>query len=150
MPDQPELLRAPDAASAAARSRPRRERRTGGGIPRLPWRRVVNPFAPIEILSADQVEAIHAAGLRILRAIGMEVLGANAIDRFGAAGAMVVREGDAAGRGAAARIRLDPDHVTELIGIAPPRFEHHARNPERNLVYGDRHLLVGSVGGPAF
>jgi trimethylamine---corrinoid protein Co-methyltransferase len=140
MPDKPELLR----------GRPRRERRTSGGVPRLPWRRVVNPFAPVELLSADQVEAIHQGGLRILRDVGVEVLGATAIDRFERAAARVERADDAAGRGAAARVRLDPDQVTELIASAPSRFELYARNPDRNLVFGDRHLVFGAVGGPAF
>ena len=150
MPDQPELLRPTDDAAAALRSRPRRERRTGGGIPRLPWRRVLNAFAPVEILSADQVEAIHDAGLRILRDVGVEVLGGRAIDLLARAGARVERAGDAAGRGAAARVRLEPARVTELVGLAPARFELFARNPERNLVFGDRHLVFGAVGGPAF
>jgi len=140
VPDNPELLR----------GRPRRERRTGGGVPRLPWRRVVNPFTPVEILSADQVEAIHQAGLRILRDVGVEVLGAKAIDRFERAGARVEHLGDAAGRGAAARVRIDPDQVTELVSTAPAQFELHARNPARNLIFGDRHLVFGAVGGPAF
>jgi len=150
VPDQPELLQPSVEAAAVARTRPRRERRTGGGIPRLAWRRIVNPFTPVEILSADQVEAIHEAGLRILRDVGVEVLGAKAIDRFERAGALVEREADAAGRGAAARIRLEPDQVAELVALAPSRFELHARNPERNLVFGDRHLVFGAVGGPAF
>ena len=150
MPDQPELLRPSEDAAAAVRSRPRRERRSGGGIPRLPWRRVVNPFAPVELLSADQVEAIHDAGLRILRDVGVEVLGGRAIDRFEQAGARVERAADAAGRGAAARVLLEPAQVTELLGLAPATFELFARNPERNLVFGDRHLVFGAVGGPAF
>jgi trimethylamine--corrinoid protein Co-methyltransferase len=140
VPDNPELLR----------GRPRRERRTGGGVPRLPWRRIVNPFAPVEILTAGQVEAVHDAGLRILRDVGVEVLGARAIDRFRAAGADVSRESDSAGRGAAARVRLDPDQVAELVSAAPARFDLFARNPERNLTFGDRHLVFGAVGGPAF
>jgi len=140
MPDNPELLR----------GRPRRERRIGGGIPRLPWQRVVNPFAPVEILSADQVEAIHGAGLRILRDVGVEVLGARAIDLFAGAGARVERESDASGRGAAARVRLDPDQLTELVSTAPASFELFARNPDRNLMFGARHLVFGAVGGPAF
>jgi trimethylamine--corrinoid protein Co-methyltransferase len=119
-------------------------------VPRLPWRRVVNRLGPVEILSADQVEAIHAAGLRILRDVGLEVLGARAIDLFSTAGADVTREGDAAGRGAAARIRLEPDQLTELISTAPASFELFARNPARNLVFGARHLVFGAVGGPAF
>jgi trimethylamine---corrinoid protein Co-methyltransferase len=151
MPDQPELLQPTEAAVSAARGRPRRERRTSGGIPRLPWRRIVNPFAPIEILSADHVEAIHRAGLRILREVGVEVLGARGLDHFERAGANVERESDDdAGRGAAGRVRLEPEQVEELIARAPSRFELYARNPERNLVFGDRHLVIGAVGGPAF
>jgi trimethylamine---corrinoid protein Co-methyltransferase len=140
VPDNPELLR----------TRPRRERRTGGKVPLLPWRRIVNPFTPLELLSADQVEAIHRAGLTILRDVGVEVLSARALERFERAGATVQREGDAAGRGAAGRVRLDPDQTEELIRSTPSSFELHARNSERNLVFGDRHLVFGAVGGPAF
>jgi trimethylamine--corrinoid protein Co-methyltransferase len=141
VPDNPELIR----------GRPRRERRTGGGVPRLPWRRIVNPFTPLELLSADQLEAVHDAGLTILRDVGVEVLSARALDLFEGAGARVAREhGDASGRGAAGRIRLDPDQTEELIRSAPSSFELHARNPERNLIFGDRHLVFGAVGGPAF
>ncbi len=110
----------------------------------------MNPFTPVEILSADQVEAIHDAGMRILRDVGVEVLGAKAIDLFDTAGASVAREDDAAGRGATARVRLEPDQVTDLVAQAPDRFELFARNPDRNLVFGDRHLVFGAVGGPAF
>ncbi|HET9852371.1 MAG TPA: trimethylamine methyltransferase family protein [Candidatus Limnocylindrales bacterium] len=141
MPDNPELLRA----------RPRRERRTGGGVPRLPWRRVVNPFTPLQLLTADQVEAVHNAGLAILRDVGVEVLSAQALDLFEGAGARVAREhGDASGRGAAGRVRLDPDQTEELIRSAPSSFELHARNPGKTLIFGDRHLVFGAVGGPAF
>ena len=141
MPDNPELLRA----------RPRRERRTGGGVPLLPWRRIRYPFPPVELLSADQVEALHRAGLQILRDVGVEVLHARALELFEGAGARVERNGaDAAGRGAAGRVRLDPDQTEELIRSAPSSFELHARNPDRNLVFGDGHLVFGAVGGPAF
>jgi trimethylamine---corrinoid protein Co-methyltransferase len=141
VPDNPELLR----------SRPRRERRTGGKVPLLPWRRIVNPFTPLELLRADQVEAVHRAGLEILRDVGVEVLSAKALELFDRSGARVARETtDGAGRGAAGRVRLDPDQTTELIRSAPSSFELHARNPERNLVFGDRHLVFGAVGGPAF
>jgi len=47
----------------------RRPRRTAGGIPQLPFRRLVNPFRPLEVLSADAVEEIHRASLRILSEI---------------------------------------------------------------------------------
>ena len=71
-----------------ARRRPRRE---AVAVRQLPWRRLVNPYRPLEILSADHVEAIHRASLRILAEIGLEVLGDRALDRWPAAGATVDR-----------------------------------------------------------
>ena len=150
MPDNPELLQ----------SRPRRARRSGGGIPLLPWRRIVNPFAPLELLSADQVEAIHQAGLRILRDIGVEVLSAAALDLFERGGASVERDaagggekpgrGGSAGRSAAGRVRLEPAQTEAIIASTPSTFQLYARDPAKNLVFGARHLVFGAVGGPAF
>jgi trimethylamine--corrinoid protein Co-methyltransferase len=120
----------------------RRPRRTAGGIPQLPFRRLVNPFVPLEVLSADAVEEIHRASLRILSEIGVEVLGDAAIDRLRAAGASVDR--------ATRRVRLDPALVEEQIATAPAEFTLYARNPDRNVSLGGRHLVFSSVGGPAF
>jgi trimethylamine--corrinoid protein Co-methyltransferase len=130
------------------RARIRRPRRDGGRIPQLPWRQPVNRYAPLEILSADQVEAIHGASVAILRDIGVEVLGAGALDRFERIGARIERVSGA--RGAAGRVRLDPGQLEALVALAPRRFRLHARNPERDLAFGDRHLVFSSVGGPAF
>jgi trimethylamine--corrinoid protein Co-methyltransferase len=120
----------------------RRGRRAPGGVPRLPWRTIVNPYRPVEILSSDQVEAIHLASLRILREIGVEVLGDRALDLFGSAGAEVDR-----GR---RNVRLHDGLTEELIALAPSEFSLHARNPERSLIFGGRNLVFGAVGGPAF
>lgn len=120
----------------------RRERRVGGGVPRLPWRTLVNPYRPVEILSDDQVETIHRASLRILAEVGMEVLGDRAIDLLAAAGATVDR--------ATRRVRLDPGLVEDLIRTAPSEFLVHARNPERTIAIGGPNVAFASVGGPAF
>jgi len=120
----------------------RRPRRVLGGPVQVPWRRLVNPFRPVEILSADQVEAIHRASLRILAEIGMEVLGDRALDAFARAGAHVDR--------VSRSVRLDPGQVEELVALAPREFTLHARNPERDIVFGGAHLVFGAVGGPAF
>jgi trimethylamine--corrinoid protein Co-methyltransferase len=120
----------------------RRGRRTAGGIEQLPFRRLQNPFRPLEVLDAEGVEAIHAASLRILAEIGVEVLGDRALDRLAAAGADVDR--------ATRRVRLDPGLVAERIATAPAEFTLRARNPERDVTLGGRHLVISSVGGPAF
>jgi trimethylamine--corrinoid protein Co-methyltransferase len=93
-------------------------------------------------VSEDQLEAIHATSLRILSEVGVEVLGDRAIDRLAAAGATVDR--------ATRRVRLDPGLVEERIATAPPEFTLRARNPERDVTLGGRHLVISSVGGPAF
>ena len=120
----------------------RKDRRTGGGVSRLPWRRLVNPFRPIEILSADQLEAIHLASLRILSEVGIEVLGDRALDILTRAGAQVDRS--------TRRVRMDPDQVEELVGGAPSSFRVHARNPGRFVDIGGSNLVFCAVGGPAF
>ncbi|HET7728145.1 MAG TPA: trimethylamine methyltransferase family protein [Candidatus Limnocylindrales bacterium] len=126
--------------SDALRRRPRRQ---GGLLPLAPWRLVENGLDPVEVLSADQVEAIHSASLRILATIGLEVLGDAALDRFArASGATVDR--------ATRTVRLDPGLVEELVALAPADFRLHARNPARTIAFGGRHLVFSSVGGPAF
>jgi trimethylamine---corrinoid protein Co-methyltransferase len=120
----------------------RRPRRTSGGIAQLPWRTVRNPYRPVEILSADEVETLHRASLRILAEIGIEVLGDRALDLLAGAGASVDRE--------TRRVRFDPTHVEELVAKAPSTFRLHARNPAKSLTFGDRHVVFSAVGGPAF
>jgi trimethylamine--corrinoid protein Co-methyltransferase len=127
------------SAHQAARRRPRR---VATGIPQLPWRRLVNPYRPVEILSADHVETIHVASLRILDEIGMEVLGDRALDLLVAAGARVDR--------ASRNVRMDPGQVEALVALAPAEFRLHARNPERDVVFGGANLVFCAVGGPAF
>jgi trimethylamine--corrinoid protein Co-methyltransferase len=120
----------------------RRPRRGAPGIRQVPWRRLVNPYRPVEILSADQVEAIHGASLRILAEIGMEVLGDRALDAFVRAGARV----DPLTR----NVRLDPGQVEALVAFAPHEFRLHARNPDRDVWLGGAHVVFCAVGGPAF
>jgi trimethylamine--corrinoid protein Co-methyltransferase len=120
----------------------RRPRRTAPGLTQLPWRRLVKPFRPVEILSTDQVEAIHAASLRILAEVGVECLGDRVLDAFAGAGASVDRS--------TRRVRLDPAQTESLIAMAPATFRLHARNSERDLEFGGTSLVFSSVGGPAF
>jgi trimethylamine--corrinoid protein Co-methyltransferase len=124
----------------APRRRPRRIPTTG--VRQLPWRRLVNPYRPVEILSADQVEAVHVASLRILDEIGLEVLGDRALDAMAAAGAAVDR--------ATRMVRMEPGLVESLVALAPHEFSLHARNPDRDVVFGGNNLVFCAVGGPAF
>ncbi len=134
------------AMSRSTRRRDRRERQQrrekASQVPRLPWRNLTNPYPPIEVLSADQVEAIHTASLRVLSEIGMKVLGADARDRLAAAGAEVDHQDR--------MVRCDPGMVEEHMALAPSSFTIKARNPARSITIGGNHVNFGPVGGPSF
>ncbi|MGF1610838.1 MAG: trimethylamine methyltransferase family protein [Kiloniellales bacterium] len=129
------------AGPRASGRRGRRETR-GKGIARLPWRSVVNRLPPIEVLSADQVEAIHQASLRVLSEIGMRVLCPEARSLLGAAGAEVDE--------AARNVRFDPALVEAEIAKAPASFTIRARNPAKTVTIGGNHINFSMVGGPSF
>lgn len=118
----------------------RRPRRDADAIHQIPWRQPINRLPPVEVLSADQVEAIHDASLRVLEEIGMEVLNNRALEIFRRAGASVDM--------AAQRVRLDRALVAEAVAKAPPSFKLHARNPGRHVTYGEPYLTFACVGGP--
>jgi trimethylamine---corrinoid protein Co-methyltransferase len=115
----------------------RRERRGGHGLGQRPWRNLRNPYRPVEVLSADQVEAIHNASLRILEEIGMDFLDEDALAVLKRAGADV--------EPGTQRVRFDRGLVLESVAKAPSEFTLHARNPERNLTFGGNHVNFGSV-----
>jgi trimethylamine--corrinoid protein Co-methyltransferase len=117
-----------------------RARRAETGLRQAPWRRLANPYRPIEVLSEDEVESIHLTSLRVLEELGIEFLSDSALDRLTAAGADVDR--------ATRMARFDRGLVMEAVGRAPATFTLHARNPERNVVFGANHIAFGSVGGP--
>lgn len=115
----------------------RRASRGGVGIHQLPWRDLINPYRPIEVLSADHIEAIHQASLRILSEIGMDFLHPEALAIFSDHGAEV--------EAGSQRVRFDPAWIEEKIRSAPPSFTLHARNPTRNRVMGPGYINFGPV-----
>ena len=120
--------------------RGRRKKRVANQIRQLPWRDVVNPYAPSEILSQDQVETIIDTALSVLATQGMRFLEPSGRDLLAKAGAQVDGE----------IVRFDPDFVRESVAQAPAEFRLRARNPEHNLTIGGAHTVFTSVGGPAF
>ncbi|MBK8160783.1 MAG: trimethylamine methyltransferase family protein [Rhodospirillaceae bacterium] len=124
----------------ATQRRPRRPLATG---PRqLPFGKVVNRYPPIELLSADELESIHVASLRLLSEIGMEVLHDESRNLLKAGGATVDESNQ--------RVRFDPAMIEEKIRTAPSSFTLQARNPAKNLSVGDGSMIFAATGGPAF
>ncbi|WP_284164237.1 trimethylamine methyltransferase family protein [Frigidibacter sp. SD6-1] len=121
-------------------ARPRRASRSAAAIRQAPFGQRPRPYQPVQVLSADQVEAIHVAALSILSEIGMRVLDPTARDLFRSAGAGVQDQ----------TVRLDPGLIAERLAAVPARFPLEARNPAKTLIVGGDHCIYSSVGGPAY
>ena len=87
-----------------------------------------NPYAPIEILSSDDLELIHDGAMRILEDIGLEVLNERALGLYEADGARVDWDRQI--------VFLDRDHVMKRLETVPGSFTLHAPNSERNRLIG--------------
>ncbi|MEM9735066.1 MAG: trimethylamine methyltransferase family protein [Pseudomonadota bacterium] len=117
-----------------------RRRETTEETPKVAPRPPRLSYPPIEIISADQVEAIHQASLEILRDTGMRVLSGDARALYRAAGAEVRDE----------VVRFDPGLIEEKMALVPSTFRLEARNPARSLTLGDGTVNFSAVSGPAF
>jgi trimethylamine--corrinoid protein Co-methyltransferase len=122
--------------------RSRRTRRVADEIRQLPWRTIVNPYAPIEILDAGQIEIIVQASQEVLETQGMRFLDADSRKLLREAGADVDETSMMA--------RFDTGLITEKLASAPASFGLRARNPAHNLEVGGSNIAFSSVGGPAF
>ena len=114
--------------------------RVTGGIPQRPFGQVPRLYAPIEVVSKDQIAALHQAALTVLARTGMRVLDPRARSLYAGAGARVVGE----------TVFLDPALVAERLATVPARFTLAARNPLKSLRFGGNDCVFASVGGPAY
>ncbi len=87
---------------------------------------------PLDLASADEVEALHQASLRLLRDTGIAVLHDEARQRMIDAGATLGADGQ--------QVHFEPELVLQLIGTVPSQFTLHARNPAHNVIIGDDYL----------
>jgi trimethylamine--corrinoid protein Co-methyltransferase len=126
-----------DATAEEPTRRRRRgaERSPAGPAPAPPQPR--RAFQPTELLSKDELEAIHQASLTVLKEIGIDFLHQGAKAMLKDAGADVDPGSD--------RVRFDPALVEAQIGKAPRQFTLHARNPARNLEIGGDYMAFCSV-----
>ena len=130
------------APNPAATPRRRERRAPQAAVRQLPFARVRNSYRPTEVLSADQIEAIHRAALKLLRDTGIEVMQEPARRILKAAGAEVDEAND--------RVRFDPALVEASIAKAPASFEMQARNRAYDVGIGKGEMIFAATGGPAF
>ena len=107
-----------------------------------PFRRLVNPMTPVEILSPEQLTQIHDASMRILEEIGIDFLNEEALEMWAAAGGRVDHKNQ--------HVWLDRDLVMELVAKAPAEFTLHARNPAHSLRIGGNAINFATVGAAPY
>lgn len=120
-----------------------RRNRAGRGdapIAQLSWQNLQNPYAPMELATPEQIEAIHATSLRILSELGIRVLSTRVMDLFEATGAKVDRDEGV--------VRMDAELVDASLQTVPSSFTLTGRNPDKKLVIGGRNTAFGLVAGP--
>ena len=118
----------------------RTRRSTGAALPQLPWRDVRNPYRPLDVLSEDQLEAIHRTSLRILGELGIELMSPRAREIMRAYGA----ETDEV----TGTVRVDESVLNRALATVPSSFTLTPRNPAHAVTLGDDHLVFGLVAGP--
>ena len=106
------------------------------------YRRLVNPYRPLEVLSDDNVAHLHDRAVRYLADEGIRVLLPEARRIYADGGAIVDDETQ--------MVRLDPESVTQALSDAPSQFELGAPNPDRAVVVGGDSVALVPVGGPPF
>ncbi|MGO1119937.1 trimethylamine methyltransferase family protein [Rhodovibrionaceae bacterium A322] len=112
------------------------------GIAQPAWHQPQRPYAPLEIISQDQLEALHHTSLKILSQVGLRILCPLARQSLKNQGAEVDDNKEL--------VTLAPELVEQLVAQAPDQARLHARNPDKHLTLGGNHAIFSSVGGPAF
>ncbi|MCL4298604.1 MAG: trimethylamine methyltransferase family protein [Anaerolineae bacterium] len=131
-----------DKEARAARRAAQRHSRSQSPLLKIPFRRISNRLAPLELISAEQVEQLHQASLQILEQTGLDFLDDESLELWQKAGAKVDRS--------ARHVWPDRHLVLELVAQAPQTFTWRARNPERNLFIGGDALVFAPHGGTVF
>ncbi|MCP4981735.1 MAG: trimethylamine methyltransferase family protein [Gammaproteobacteria bacterium] len=128
--------------SRRRKTRTSRQSSRNQGFAQLPFAQLNNPYPPLEIISADQLETIHQASLRILRDIGLRVDSPSALKLMSELKADVDFD--------KSHVRLDPELVEELLQGIPSEFTIHARNPAKTIRVGGNSIVFATTCGPSF
>ncbi|MCP8937880.1 trimethylamine methyltransferase family protein [Alsobacter sp. SYSU M60028] len=128
-----------EAQPALGRRRERQRGHRSSGPSDAPLPRLVNRWAPLEILDAEQVERIVDAAYRVLEEGGLEIRSARAREVYARYGGMVDE--------ATQIVRLGRDVVEAHLAHAPERFVLRARDPARDLHVGGNVVNFGPVAG---
>ncbi len=106
----------------------------------MDWRQIANPFAPLQLISDDEVEALHGAALDLLERVGVRCAVPEARAIFAKAGA-TIDEADG-------RVRPRREIVEQALKTVPAELTLTPRNAARAVRLGGRHMTTAAVLGP--
>lgn len=119
------------------RGRDRSEAR-GPRLPeQIPYRQPYMRFEHTEVVSADELDAIHEASLQILEQHGMEFMCPESRQIMREAGFEVDESNH--------RVRFPRELLLEKVSHAPSEFTLHSWNPAKNVRVGGRWITFGTV-----
>lgn len=95
------------------------------------------PYSPVQILTPEQEDHVHAMSLRLLRDVGLRFDSVKTWPILERAGCKVDRS--------TGQVWFPPEVVEHYLAFAPKTFTLHARNPAHNLVMGDESIHFGSA-----
>ncbi len=89
-------------------------------------------YERMQILTEADQSKIHLATMDILRDIGINFYGSEAIEIFKRHGFKV--DGNT--------VHIDENQIRNALASVPPLIQINARNPEQNITIGDGHLVI--------
>jgi trimethylamine--corrinoid protein Co-methyltransferase len=101
---------------------------------------LINEMPRYEILDEAAMQELERGWRRIVSELGIEFLYEPALDYFRAAGQAVDGQ----------LVKFDPDWILEQVAKAPAEFTLQARNPERSVQIGGKHMVFSAVYGCPF
>ncbi len=102
---------------------------------------LTSTLRPVEVVDSEGLELLERNAEIILSEIGVDIHYAHAREAFAAAGADVDGE----------RVRFPAGMCRELVtATAPAEFTQHARNPDRSVRIGGKHMVLAPAYGPPF
>ena len=97
-------------------------------------------LSPLWRLSTDDLEKIHKATLSILETEGIEFLSDKVIDVFKTNGFKVEDH----------TVYFTDEQIQKALSTCPSSFTIHARNPQKNVVMGEREAVCSPIYGPPY
>ena len=127
-----------DQSVVARRREQRRERQSAAATQSMA--QPVNNLPVYELVGEEALYQIDDTSMRILEEIGIDFYDDEALAVLAAHGAVVK----------GSTVFLDRKLVAEYVGKAPAQFTQLARNPQRNVVIGGKHITFAPVYGPPY